>query len=555
MGSLKEQARVRRLAKHLVALLALLVFTSSCDTPSTTPNASELAPDSVQASPTRAEIGTVIWRWEMDDSSLRPSISPKYAAWIDAATGTSLKVKIPPDSINTSFRLSIPIDLRAWRGMGVEISCDVVGSNLVSTRKSGTGGANCELGIHSPAEGDSWLGSSKLGTFTQTTIAAIINIPYDATGGRVYAGINGATGQALISNVKIRVSRYAPIRPLPLINPDTLTKFHSSIRLRGFMLPSTYLESNMSDLQSWNANAIRVELYSGSTKAWSDTDTVAYEAWLTSKLPAIDGILESARSKGIKVILDMHSPPGGRASDGTHLVLSRLVYQEIFRRNWLRLANRYKYHPALWGFDLLNEPSQGTISDAGVLDFYHLQEAVGKDIRKIDSMTPIIFESDGYASPTTFKWLSPINVSRVIYEAHMYMPMEYTHQGVQKQWDTLNYPGMIGKDSINAQYLRRVLQPLRDYQLSYGVPVIIGEFSAVRWAPNADRYISDCIQIFEEYGWDWTYHAFREWSGWSLEAPDTPYVQDISARTASPTKRQAAVREWLNLNTPEFPWQ
>ena len=30
------------------------------------------------------------------------------------------------------------------------------------------------------------------------------------------------------------------------------------------------------------------------------------------------------------------------------------------------------------------------------------------------------------------------------------------------------------------------------------------------------------IEIFEEYGWDWTYHAFREWNGWSLEHEGTP---------------------------------
>ena len=37
------------------------------------------------------------------------------------------------------------------------------------------------------------------------------------------------------------------------------------------------------------------------------------------------------------------------------------------------------------------------------------------------------------------------------------------------------------------------------------------------WAPGAAQYLEDCIAVFEEYGWDWTYHAFREWQGWSLE--------------------------------------
>ena len=27
----------------------------------------------------------------------------------------------------------------------------------------------------------------------------------------------------------------------------------------------------------------------------------------------------------------------------------------------------------------------------------------------------------------------------------------------------------------------------------------------------------DLSELFEEYGWDWTDHACREWSGWSVE--------------------------------------
>lgn len=37
------------------------------------------------------------------------------------------------------------------------------------------------------------------------------------------------------------------------------------------------------------------------------------------------------------------------------------------------------------------------------------------------------------------------------------------------------------------------------------------------WPPGAAQYLEDCISVFEEYGWDWTYHSFREWQGWSLE--------------------------------------
>ena len=38
--------------------------------------------------------------------------------------------------------------------------------------------------------------------------------------------------------------------------------------------------------------------------------------------------------------------------------------------------------------------------------------------------------------------------------------------------------------------------------------------------------LKDVISAFEEHGWDWTYHVFREWPVWSVEhegeGDDTP---------------------------------
>ena len=70
---------------------------------------------------------------------------------------------------------------------------------------------------------------------------------------------------------------------------------------------------------------------------------------------------------------------------------------------------------------------------------------------------------------------------------------------------------------LNREYLRKILKPVRDFQLAYNVQIYAGEFSAARWAPGAADYLRDCIDLFEEYGWDWSYHAFREWDGWSVE--------------------------------------
>ena len=104
---------------------------------------------------------------------------------------------------------------------------------------------------------------------------------------------------------------------------------------------------------------------------------------------------------------------------------------------------------------------------------------------------------------------------------------------------------MINGKKVDINYLRGRLQPVRNFQLAYGVPIYVGEFSAIRWAPGAAEYLSDCISIFEEYGWDVSYHAFREWDGWSVEHGEK---RQDTAKTQNPTRRKQIITDWLKLN-------
>ena len=98
------------------------------------------------------------------------------------------------------------------------------------------------------------------------------------------------------------------------------------------------------------------------------------------------------------------------------------------------------------------------------------------------------------------------------------------------------------------QFERVALQPVHDFQLRHKARIYVGEFSAASYAPGAENYLRDCIALFEEYGWDWTYHAFREADVWNVEkerndagkyvpAADTPRKRallDGFARGAAP---------------------
>lgn len=66
-------------------------------------------------------------------------------------------------------------------------------------------------------------------------------------------------------------------------------------------------------------------------------------------------------------------------------------------------------------------------------------------------------------------------------------------------------------------YVRNAIKTVREFQLKYGARIWVGEFSAASWTDGGDRYLKDLADLFEEYGWDWSYHSFRENVIWSLE--------------------------------------
>ena len=79
-----------------------------------------------------------------------------------------------------------------------------------------------------------------------------------------------------------------------------------------------------------------------------------------------------------------------------------------------------------------------------------------------------------------------------------------------------------------------------DFHVTPGGRAVGGELPAVCWAPKAENWIRDSIGLFEEYGWDWTWHAFREWPGWSVEHEGE---DDASLRPSADNPRRRALLE------------
>ena len=141
-------------------------------------------------------------------------------------------------------------------------------------------------------------------------------------------------------------------------------------------------------------------------------------------------------------------------------------------------------------------------------------ELIG-EMRRNDPKRWVAVTPPPWASPTNYRNFSPLPFPRIIYNAHMFKPHAYTHQGIKNHQKRFEYPGVINGKRWDRKQLVSVFSMLRDFQLKHNVPIWIGSFSAVRWAEGAEQYIKDVVSISNEYGWSWSYFAINGWNGWN----------------------------------------
>ena len=405
-------------------------------------------------------------------------------------------------------------------------------------------------------DGQQWPAADlEVGTFDWRQVAFRASVPDDAKQVSLVVGLEMVTGKAWFDDIRVVVWKALP-RVAPRATTGPAYKGHGLPRLRGAMVAPEIDEEGLRVLgEGWNANLVRWQLIRRE-RIPDPLDMDAYERWLQAALKQMDAALPLCEKYALRVVVDLHSPPGGRMTSGAyagsdHGLFTDAACQKKFVEVWQHIARRYKDKKVIWAYDLANEPVESAAGE-DLADWQDLAERAAKAIRKIDPERTIIVEPAHWGSPQGLRELQPLQVPGIVYSVHMYMPHQFTHQGVYGPSKPLRYPGEIDGKRWDKSQLETALKPVVEFQRNYGVHVYIGEFSAIRWAPDdsAHRYLKDLIDIFEAHQWDWSYHAFREWDGWSVEHGGDPKDH---ARSKTPTSREQLLRSWFakNAKRPE----
>lgn len=348
------------------------------------------------------------------------------------------------------------------------------------------------------------------------------------------------------------------------------TNNHS--QLRGAMCGDDFNEQNFIDLADMGANLVRWHFGPGIPYDPETDDISQYrDAYLAEHEETIKEALIAANAcerHGMKIIVTLSGFPGWREENGGGM---RMFYNEahadIFVEAWKIAALSFKNEESIYAFDIVNEPSMNWWDKDGTVWnnlFLHTVE----EIRRIDPDRTVVYEPLVYANPISFIDLELLPIDNVIYSVHMYSPFDFTHQGVERllgydaemeypgivptrNWEqeTLAYSGIYESDEYfwDKEMLRTYLKPVIDFQKEHNVPIWVGEFSAARWAPNGStyRYLNDCLELFEEYSWHWTYHTFRSSDIWSVEHSTDRYNYSPSD---TPTDRQILLKNYFEKN-------
>lgn len=264
----------------------------------------------------------------------------------------------------------------------------------------------------------------------------------------------------------------------------------------------------------------------------------------------LDRILDLCEKYEMKAVIDPHRFPGTWhpwTMINNDEFWTDYSWHDKAIAIWERIAIQCKDRGAVIGaYDLLNEPAvpvdfeENTPGDLNLL-YSKLIAA----IRKHDPLHTIMLAGPRYTPPGAEKEQgyiygleileAPVD-DNLVYTIHMYDPHSFTHQGVWEESEFIRYPDVVDGEYWDQEKIRSYMKRALDFTEKYSVPMYIGEFSCPRWTGDyGNHYLKDQIEVYEEYGFSWAYHAFRENQLWDVEMSNYDRADSVRVGT-SPRK-------------------
>ncbi|HEX5314952.1 MAG TPA: cellulase family glycosylhydrolase [Gammaproteobacteria bacterium] len=276
------------------------------------------------------------------------------------------------------------------------------------------------------------------------------------------------------------------------------------------------------------------------------SDAAAWDA----SMKWLDAMIAACERDHVMAIVHLTSfPKPGGGYYNEHLASfwnNPSAVNEIYTRTAALVKHLGSWGDDVVAFDIISEPTMKTsLGVQAPRDWTKIQTKIVQIIRAQDPGRWIVVKPGPWGGSRGYGDFSPLPFPKLVYSVHIYAPIAYTHQGIRGHPAGVSYPGKIGKHDWNKQLLERVIAPVVSFQQRYNVPVWVGEFSAVRWAPGSDQYLRDLVSLFESHGWGWSYFSVGGWTGWDPRFSSSP---DHAKMVGSSSQRWQTLEALFNTS-------
>jgi hypothetical protein len=260
---------------------------------------------------------------------------------------------------------------------------------------------------------------------------------------------------------------------------------------RGFQVPLEGItEASLDDLKNtWNANLLRVQV--GNNTEMDGKTGSAYDGMMEDRFALLDQKLPLIAAKNLKVIFCLYSPPGGfltREAPSHHRMYSEPALQNDYIAKWRQIITRYGTNPAIFAFDIDNEPAmRKSLLAPGAKTWNALVVDVIKAIREINPTVPLIVKPL-YGDPSKLASLPAINDANLNYSYNAYFYNSYQHTGISSA------PFSIARPS-DAALLLKIRLGLAKFYLGIYTRVEKKELPAAAFPPKitvGEATVSSC---------------------------------------------------------------
>ncbi|MFK0230048.1 cellulase family glycosylhydrolase [Streptomyces sp. NPDC090303] len=396
-------------------------------------------------------------------------------------------------------------------------------------------------------------------TLAVTPVAPAVHARSSAGGGDVGRTGKGADGIPLLTDARGRV--------LTLRGWNLADKSH-----RGDAALSAITEKHLRDMRAKGYNTARLLVF------WDDLEPRPGQ-YSQAYLRKIERILDWAEKYDVKVVLDAHQDVFGPAfgsrgvpawatrTDGlpftphpddwfseyfepavqrafTHLYEDEDL-QRAQARMWRVLTARFEDHPAVLGYDPINEP-MGELREGEDLataarrierdQITPMHNRIADQIRAVDKDGWIFVEPTPIVGEGVPTGLGRIDDPKVVYAPHFY-----------------NSTMEAGGDyDPSARWIENYEAAVTQYPRQHKVPVVVGEWGPLNNSlPNMNRFYREAMASLGRYssgwtGWEWCYGggycavdgtgAFRA----NKELTAEPYAEAVAGTVRSASYDPAA---------------